>query len=115
VVDDNRDAADTLALILQAWGHDVRTAYTGPDGFALIRSWRPDAALVDIGLPGMSGFEIAQKLRDAGGLPPVAVAVTGYGLDGDKERSRWAGFTHHLTKPARPEDIAAALAAARKA
>jgi two-component system CheB/CheR fusion protein len=115
VVDDNRDAADTLALILRAWGHEVRTAYTGPDGFTLIHGWRPDAALVDIGLPGMSGFEVAQKLRDDGGLPAVTVAVTGYGLDGDKERSRWAGFTHHLTKPARPEDIAAALAGARKA
>ena len=112
VIDDNLDAADSMALMVRSWGHDVRTAHTGPAGYELIRDWRPDAALVDIGLPGMTGYEVATRLRDEGVTVNTFVAVTGYGLDGDKDRARWVGFTHHLTKPARPDEIARVLATA---
>ena len=109
VVDDNRDAADALALLLTAWGHAVRTAYDGVAGLELIRADKPDAAILDIGLPGLNGYELAQKLTEAGARPKTLVAVTGYGHEADVERAKWVGFDHHLVKPAKPADVAAVL------
>ena len=100
VVDDNLDAAQTLAMLLEFLGHEVRTMYDGLSALAEAVAWRPDVVLLDIGLPGMSGYEVARRIRQH---PPldgmVVVALTGYGLEADRQCSREAGFDHHLTKP----------------
>jgi PAS domain S-box-containing protein len=100
VVDDNRDAADTLALMLALEGYDVRTAYAGRDAINLAATYRPDVALLDIGMPGMSGYEVADAIRQAPwGNDIRLVALTGWGQEGDRRRAARAGFDHHLTKP----------------
>jgi CheY-like chemotaxis protein/nitrogen-specific signal transduction histidine kinase len=113
VIDDNRDAAEILTVLLELWGHEVRLAYSGPDALALAPKFRPHAALLDIGLPGMSGHELAKRLRELPGWEKVMlVAVTGYGQDEDRRRSREAGFDHHLTKPVDPGRLRDLLAEA---
>jgi signal transduction histidine kinase/CheY-like chemotaxis protein len=98
VVDDNTDAALLLAELLSAVGHQVHVAHSGPDALADLAQFQPDAALLDIGLPVMDGYELARHLR--GRLPEVKlVALTGYGQSNDRERSRAAGFDAHLVKP----------------
>ena len=106
VVDDNVDAADSLAMLLRLGGHEVRVAYTGPAAF---RGGRPPtrmSILLDIGLPGMDGYEVARRLR---GKPQtrnaVLIAMTGYGQEADKERARRAGFDHHFVKPVDPTQL----------
>ncbi|SMP78349.1 ATP-binding protein [Noviherbaspirillum suwonense] len=100
VVDDNRDAVDALAMMLKLGGNDVEIAYEGMAALAIAQSFVPDAVVLDIGLPGIDGYEVARRLRarpeTAGAL---IVAVTGYGQKEDRERSRAAGFDHHLVKP----------------
>jgi len=114
VVDDNIDAAATLALQLQLSGHEVRTAHNGRDALVLARAFVPDAAFLDIGLPGMDGYELAHCLRSAPETrSTVLVAVTGWGGQADYRRAIDSGFDHHLTKPAtagRIEEILASLA-----
>ena len=100
VVDDNRDAADMLAVALQGAGYEVEVAYDGPGALARAAAAPPECAVVDIGLPVMDGWELAGRLR--AGRPPGAlrlVAVTGYGQESDREKSRRAGFDAHLVKP----------------
>jgi CheY-like chemotaxis protein len=100
VVDDNRDAADSLAMLLKLQGHEVRTDYTGPTGLDAAREFRPDVVLLDIGLPGMSGYEVAKHLRrDPAAGDLFLVALTGWGSDGDRKRAKESGFDAHLTKP----------------
>ena len=100
LVDDNVDAANALGELLRALGHEVEVAYDGPQALARAAEFRPDVALVDIGLPVMDGYELAQRLREtAGERCPRLVAVTGYGLERDRERSAQAGFSEHLVKP----------------
>jgi CheY-like chemotaxis protein len=100
VVDDNRDAADSLAKLLRAWGHEVWTAYDGLQAIDVAREKRPLVALVDIALPKIDGYQVAQRLsRDQWGRTMTLVAVTGMGRDDDKERALAAGFDEHLTKP----------------
>jgi CheY-like chemotaxis protein len=100
VVDDNRDAVDALAMMLKLGGNDVEIAYDGMTALATAQSFVPDAVVLDIGLPGIDGYEVARRLR---ARPETAhaliVAVTGYGQKEDRERSRAAGFDHHLVKP----------------
>lgn len=101
VVDDNRDSADSMAEMLQIMGHDVRTAYDGKSGLTLLDNWTPQVALLDIGLPDMSGHELAGLVRARlGQYCPVLIAITGWGQAIDLVKSREAGFDHHLTKPA---------------
>ncbi len=101
VVDDNVDAAQSLGLLLEESGHDVRTAYDGPTALAAALEYRPNVVLLDIGLPGIDGFEVARRLRQQPELSTVVlVAMTGYGQTADKKRSLEAGFDHHLVKPA---------------
>jgi CheY-like chemotaxis protein len=101
VVDDNSDTADTLAALLKLEGHLVRLAHDGPTALATADNFHPDAVVLDRGLPGMDGFEVARRLRDRNGGPkPLLVAVSGYGRDEDRQRARQAGFDHHLVKPA---------------
>ena len=110
VVDDNRDAADMLAAAVAARGHITAVAHDGPEALRVARDFRPDAALLDIGLPVMDGYELAQHLRSVhptGRL--LLVAITGYGTDSDRLRSREAGFATHLTKPVDLETVAKVL------
>ncbi len=101
VVDDNEDAADSLTMVLQLDGHQVATAYTAEDALALAEEFRPDVALLDVGLPRMDGYELAGRLRALAQLDRVyLVALTGYGQPGDRERALAAGFDSHLVKPA---------------
>ncbi|HET7670202.1 MAG TPA: PAS domain S-box protein [Burkholderiales bacterium] len=100
VVDDNRDAAHALRLLLENDGHEVRVASDGPTGLAMARDYRPDVALLDIGLPQMNGFELAQQMRRDPALGgTLLVAVTGYGQMHDRARASASGFNHHLVKP----------------
>ncbi|MEO8006678.1 MAG: MASE1 domain-containing protein [Betaproteobacteria bacterium] len=100
VVDDNRDSADSLSMLLKIMGHDVRTVYDGPEAVESVGQFRPDVVLLDIGLPSMSGYDVARVLHDSADRSRmVLIAVTGYGQDEDRRRSREAGFDHHLVKP----------------
>ena len=100
VVDDNVDAADSLAMLLRVIGHDVRTAHDGPAALEAARASRPEVVLLDIGLPFMSGLDVARHLRnDFPAHDVVLVALTGYGQDEDRRRSEEAGFNGHLVKP----------------
>jgi CheY-like chemotaxis protein len=101
VVDDNADAAVALAELLAELGHEVRVAHDGLEALALARAFRPDVCLLDIGLPVMDGYELAQRLRSQAELPEGVrmVAITGYGRDADRRRSKEAGFDAHLVKP----------------
>jgi signal transduction histidine kinase/DNA-binding response OmpR family regulator len=112
VVDDNIDAAESLALLLEAAGHQVRACNDGPSALEMADQFRPDAVLLDIGLPGMDGYEVARRMR---GRPATSgallVALTGYGQEEDQRRAREAGFDHHLIKPADLDALTALLAA----
>ena len=100
VVDDNVDTVTTLALLVQESGHDVRTAYDGTAVLEAALDYRPNVVLLDIGLPGLNGFEVAKRLRQQPALQnAVLVAMTGYGRESDRQRSQEAGFDHHLVKP----------------
>jgi CheY-like chemotaxis protein len=106
VVDDNVDAAESLAMVLRLSGHEVRTAYDGPAALAEARAVTPDVVLLDIGLPGMDGFDVARQIREDQGLSHLRiVAVTGYGQDEDRRRTQEAGFDFHLTKPVDPTQL----------
>jgi PAS domain S-box-containing protein len=103
VVDDNVDAADSAAMLLRLWGHQVRTVYDGLAVLQAVRDFQPDVILLDIGLPGMTGYEVAQQLRAQPNLESVVLAaMTGYGQEEDRRRSKAAGFNHHLVKPLDP-------------
>ena len=106
VVDDHRDSADSLSILVSAMGHDVRTAYDGYEAIELAAQYRPDVVLLDIGLPGKNGYEVARELRNAHDRSQmVLIAVSGYGQDEDRRRGREAGFDHHLVKPVRPVEL----------
>jgi PAS domain S-box-containing protein len=110
VVDDNADAADTLQTLLSLDGHEVRTAASGPEALEVLGDFSPDLALLDIGLPGMSGLELARRLRAQPALAGIKlVALTGWGRDENRERSREAGFDHHMTKPVDIDEVLALL------
>jgi PAS domain S-box-containing protein len=101
VVDDNRDSALGLARILEHWGYDVKTAHDGPSAIELARTDIPDVVLLDIGLPGLDGYQVAKRLKQDEALKaPKLIAISGYGQEEDRRRSREAGFDHHLVKPA---------------
>jgi PAS domain S-box-containing protein len=112
IVDDNRDAADMLALVLSDFGHEVRVAYEAHAGLQLAAQFRPQCALLDIGLPTMSGYELAAHIREIAGLECRLFAVTGYGQTGDRERALAAGFTRHFVKPTSIDELQAAIVAA---
>jgi CheY-like chemotaxis protein len=110
-VDDNVDAAESIAMILRVSGYDVRCVHDGPSVLPAAKSYRPDVVVLDIGLPGLSGYDVARELR---GQPEFKrtplVAVTGYGQEEDRRRSQEAGFDCHLTKPVDPEALQAFVA-----
>jgi CheY-like chemotaxis protein len=110
VVDDVEDNRESLGLLLQSWGHEVQLAHDGPSALTAFQSFRPHAVLLDIGLPGMDGWQVAQQMRQQGGPTVLLVAVTGYGYEPDRTRSREAGIDVHLVKPAEPAEIRRLLA-----
>jgi CheY-like chemotaxis protein/two-component sensor histidine kinase len=106
VADDNTDAADLLAALLEADGHAVRVAYDGEAAIRLAGEWRPDLLLLDIGMPLANGLEVARWVRaQEWGRDAALVAVTGWGQDADREETAKAGFDVHLVKPVSPEEI----------
>jgi CheY-like chemotaxis protein len=106
IVDDNQDAAETLAILLRTLGHEVHLAYEGMAALELAGSLQPDVVLLDIGLPKMDGYEVARRLRQRPGLKqPLLIAVTGYGQEEDRRRSCEAGFDYHLVKPVDPDKL----------
>jgi len=101
VVDDNHDAAESMSMLLKVLGVEVRVAHDGPQALAAFEACRPRMVLLDIGMPGMDGYEVARRLRASPGVPRASlVALTGWGQDEDRKRVREAGFDHHLVKPA---------------
>ena len=112
VVDDNVDAANSIAKILSLFGHEVRCEYDGQSALAAARDYQPDVVVLDIGLPGMDGYEVARRMRALHSTRARIVAVTGYGQEEDRRRSREAGFDEHLTKPVDPEALQAFVNAA---
>ena len=112
VVDDNEDTVLSFSLLLAESGHDVQAARDGPTAVQAAIEFRPDVLLLDIGLPGLNGYEVAKRIRKEPGLKNVMlVALTGYGQDTDRQAALQAGFDHHLVKPARTAQLQQILAA----
>src|SRR5262249_24443228 len=101
IVDDSADAAESLAILLDMSGHDVNVAHSGPAALEVAAAHKPEGCVLDIGLPGMDGYQVARKLRKQPGMKEaLLVALTGYGQDEDRRLAQEAGFDYHLTKPA---------------
>jgi len=114
VIEDNLDQAQTLAALLALWGYEVTTANEGTAGIEIAATFKPDVVLVDLGLPGISGYEVARRLRKHPQLKDVRIiAQTGWGDSNDRRRTREAGFDHHMLKPLDPEELRAVLARGR--
>jgi CheY-like chemotaxis protein len=109
VVEDNTDAREMLRHLLNLAGHEVHEAADGPTGLGAALRVRPDIALVDVGLPGFDGYELARRVRGSAGPPIYLVALTGYGQPDDRRRAVEAGFDAHLVKPVNPDALLAAI------
>jgi len=110
VADDNRDAGETLAMLLRLDGHEVHVATDGLQAVEMFAREQPDVVILDIGMPGLSGHEAALRIREQCGERAVTlIAVTGWGQKADKERSAASGFDHHFTKPVEPTVLSALL------
>ncbi|HET8646655.1 MAG TPA: response regulator [Vicinamibacteria bacterium] len=113
VADDNVDSAETLAMLLQALGNEVRTVNDGTQAVEESEQFRPHVVLLDIGMPGLDGYEVARLIRGRPwGAQVVLIALTGFGEEEDRRRSREAGFDHHLLKPVDIGPLRQALEAA---
>ena len=111
VVDDNQDAADSLAMLLKLQGHEVRVAHSGPAALEITKGYSPDVVFLDLGMPGMDGYEVARRLRQQPGLEKIVLAaLTGWGQQEDRRRTADAGFDHHLVKPPEPKAVEGVLA-----
>ncbi len=112
IVEDNDDSREMLRTILELWNHDVREAADGPSAVEIANEFGPDVALIDVGLPGLDGYEVCRRLRASpGARTPRLIALTGYGQAQDVERARAAGFDAHLVKPVPPDHLMELLAA----
>ncbi len=110
IVEDNPDAQEALTCLLKLWGHEVRVADDGSAGIEAAISWRPEVALIDLGLPSVDGYEVARQVRTALGLAsPLLIALTGYGAPEQRSQALAAGFDLHIVKPVEPERLAALL------
>jgi CheY-like chemotaxis protein len=110
VADDNQDAAETLAVLLALDGHLVKTANDGAAALVIAQTFRPDVAVLDIGMPELNGFELAAAIRrEPWARHTRLIALTGWGKDQDKQQAMEAGFDEHLTKPVNPEKLKALL------
>lgn len=111
IADDNADLAESMAMLLGLEGHEVRVAHDGPAALELADAFQPNAAVLDIGLPSLSGYELARELRSrqhGDGL--LLIAATGYGQPEDRARAKGAGFDLHMVKPVDPQIVAAEIA-----
>ena len=99
VVDDNADAADSLGMLLRVRGDEVRVAYDGLAALELAGEFNPEVVLLDSGMPKISGYDVARRLREARGDSVFIVAISGWGQEGDRKKARESGFDHHFTKP----------------
>jgi CheY-like chemotaxis protein len=100
IADDNRDGAESLGLLLQMECHEVHLAHDGAAALEMARRLKPEFALLDIGMPGLTGYEVAARIRaEDWGRQMTLIAVTGWGQESDRQKARLAGFDHHLTKP----------------
>lgn len=100
LVDDSVDAAEAMSMLLETLGHEVRTLHDGPSALAAVDEFAPEVVILDIGLPGMDGFQIAREMRTRPSTKTaLMIALTGYGGESDRQRSRDAGFDFHLVKP----------------
>jgi CheY-like chemotaxis protein len=109
LIEDNADARQSLRTLLEQHGHRVDEADDGASGLARAETTRPDIVLIDVGLPGLDGWEVARRIRSRRGAEPILVAITGYGQADDRRRSREAGFDAHLTKPVASDHLADVL------
>jgi CheY-like chemotaxis protein len=110
IVDDNNDAAATMEILLRSLGHETRVVHTGIEALDVAPEFKPDVVLLDIGLPGLDGYEVARRLRELKtGRSFQIVAVTGWGQEADKRKSEEAGFDVHLVKPVAVADLEKAL------
>jgi CheY-like chemotaxis protein len=106
VVDDNEDSAESMAILLRLWGHHVDVAHDGDSALQSAIAQRPEVVFLDIGLPGMDGYEVARRLRrQQDGSKLTLIALTGMGRDEDRQRAMEAGFDRHVTKPVTPETL----------
>jgi len=106
IADDERDTVATLAAILLDEGHEVREVYRGSEVLRLAQEFDPDVALIDIGMPGMTGYDVAREMREQfGKVRPLLIAVTGWKQASDKILAKLAGFDHHLPKPFEPQEL----------
>jgi signal transduction histidine kinase len=107
IADDNRDAAESLAILMEMSGHEVRVAHLGQEALSVAEVFRPDTALLDIGMPDLSGYEVAERLkREPWAANMRLIALTGWGQDRDRQRAMEAGFVHHMIKPVDPDKLA---------
>jgi CheY-like chemotaxis protein len=114
VVDDNHDSALSMAMMLSIMGHDTRTAHDGESAVETAESFLPDVVLLDIGLPKLNGYEVAQRIREqAWGTSMYLIAVTGWGQDEDRQRSSEVGLNQHMVKPVEPAALEKLLAELR--
>jgi CheY-like chemotaxis protein len=112
VVDDMRECADTLALLVRIWGHQCAVAHDGATALALVEAQSPDVAILDLAMPGMDGYELGRRLRSMPGLAQLPlIALTAYAEEPDRPRALAAGFAHHLAKPLDPEELETILRA----
>ncbi len=108
VVDDSKDGADSLSVVLQMMGAESRAVYDGPSALAMIREFAPTTVLLDIGMPEMDGHEVARRIRAHPELARVRlIALTGWGAEGDRRRTQDSGFDDHWVKPVEPEKLMA--------
>lgn len=106
VVDDSRDGADSLSVVLQMMGAESRAVYDGPTALSVIKTFAPTTVLLDIGMPDMDGHEVARRIRADPALAGIRlIALTGWGAEGDRRRSQESGFNDHWVKPVEPEKL----------
>jgi CheY-like chemotaxis protein len=105
IVDDNRDSARMLGMLLQMSGHTTQEAFCGEAGLAQVQAFAPDVVLLDIGLPDISGLEVCRRVRALGGRQPYLIALTGWGTEEDIRSTEAAGFDRHLVKPVEHSDL----------
>jgi CheY-like chemotaxis protein len=114
VVDDDADVCESLGLLLRVMGHEVRVADGGDTAMECATEFKPEVVFLDIGMPGKDGYQVAEELRQLlRDAPPLLVSISGWGMASDFEKSKAAGFDHHLVKPASRQQIQAVLSSAR--
>jgi CheY-like chemotaxis protein len=115
IVDDNRPAADMLAMILESYGNELFIAYSGQQAIQLAEKHQPDVILLDLSMPVVDGYEVARTIRrQPRGQEPMLIALTGWVQERDKQKARDAGFDHHVVKPTKASDLRGILSQAKR-